>query len=165
MNHGVHHALPVRDVFVNHVYLRVPYVLDGGGCRLHRRRAISASLYAILEGAAAQGRQAGLARWGGGRHLPASACLEWALQKGASTSTAPEDSTKGLGLSLLTDFIRLNQGWMDIYSHEGHLRVDGVGVKTTELDVGFEGTLITIGLRCDERFYIFADEVGDDQVF
>lgn len=99
------------------------------------------------------------------RHLPASACLEWALQKGASTSTAPEDSTKGLGLSLLTQFICDNKGWMDIYSHEGHLRVDGAGVKTTDLDVGFEGTLITIGLRCDERFYIFADEVGDDQVF
>ncbi len=91
--------------------------------------------------------------------LPADTCLKWAFQRG--TSTLP--GGRGLGLDLLSSFVRVNNGHMEIFSNEGYARADNSGLAFTNQEVYFAGTLVTILLRCDEKSYCLATE--QDPVF
>jgi hypothetical protein len=86
--------------------------------------------------------------------LPADRCLKWAFQRG--TSTRP--GGRGLGLDLLRSFVEVNDGRMEIFSHEGHALVTKAGVDFHTLPVYFEGTVVNVLLRCDERYYRLASE-------
>ncbi|MFA7343383.1 MAG: hypothetical protein WC003_03670 [Terrimicrobiaceae bacterium] len=86
--------------------------------------------------------------------LPAAACMEWAFQKGSST----RPGGRGLGLDLLRSFVEVNDGQMEIFSHDGHAKVTKQGVEFRTLPVYFEGTLVNILLRCDETHYCLASE-------
>ncbi len=86
--------------------------------------------------------------------LQTHACMKWAFQEG--TSTKP--GGRGLGLDLLASFVRLNDGRMEIFSHEGHALVTKAGVAFAARPVYFEGTLVNVSIRCDERFYRLQSE-------
>lgn len=88
--------------------------------------------------------------------LPANACLKWAFQRGTTTCIA--GVARGLGLDLLKEFIRLNQGKLEVYSNEGYALIDKDGEKYKNRDISFEGTVIHITLCCDEHLYRFSDE-------
>lgn len=88
--------------------------------------------------------------------LPADACLRWAFTRGKSTST--EGIARGIGLDLLKEFIRINQGKLEVYSNEGYAIIDKVGERYENREISFEGTLVHITLRCDEKLYRFRDE-------
>jgi len=75
--------------------------------------------------------------------------MEWAFERG--TSTLP--GGRGLGLDLLTSFVQVNAGEMQIFSHEGHAMVNSNGVAFSQTSEYFEGTLVNILLRCDEHYY------------
>ena len=87
-------------------------------------------------------------------HSPAHACMEWAFQLGTSTKIGG----RGVGLDLLASFVRMNDGRMDIFSHDGHALVTKDGVEFSILPVYFEGTLVNISFRCDERYYFLKSE-------
>lgn len=82
-------------------------------------------------------------------------CLKWAMQKGATTS----DTARGLGLDLLKEFVEINHGQLDIYSHSGHLNLCSDGATLNRIEPGFMGTLVNITFRCDNVRYQFASEV------
>lgn len=88
--------------------------------------------------------------------LPASACLRWAFTRGKSTSTG--SVARGLGLDLLKEFVRVNQGTLEVYSNEGYAIIDKDGEAFENRDISFEGTVVHITLRCDEKLYRFKDE-------
>jgi len=88
--------------------------------------------------------------------LPASACLKWAFQRGTTTCIA--GVARGLGLDLLKEFIRLNQGKLEVYSNEGYALIDKNGERYENRNISFEGTVIHITLCCDEHLYRFSDE-------
>jgi hypothetical protein len=87
--------------------------------------------------------------------LTAAGCLRWAFQRG---NTTKEDEPGGLGLDLLKEFIRINQGKLEVYSNEGYAIINNDGERYENRDIGFEGTMMHITLRCDEKLYRFADE-------
>lgn len=87
-------------------------------------------------------------------HLPADVCLNWAFRQGTST----QPGGRGLGLDLLTSFVRLNEGRMEIFSHEAHAIVTKDGVVFQTREPHFEGTLVNILLRCDTRYYYLKSE-------
>jgi len=89
--------------------------------------------------------------------LTAAACLRWAFTRGKSTSTG--GVARGLGLDLLKEFVRLNQGKLEVYSNEGYAIIDKDGERYENRDISFEGTVVHITLRCDEKLYHFKDEV------
>lgn len=62
---------------------------------------------------------------------------------------------------LLKDFIRKNQGRLEVFSHDGYGKINAEGESYHARAVGFEGTLINIVLRCDENFYCLASELTD----
>ncbi|MBU1398218.1 MAG: ATP-binding protein [Proteobacteria bacterium] len=88
--------------------------------------------------------------------LPAAACLRWAFTRGKSTST--EGVARGIGLDLLKEFIRINQGKLEVYSNEGYAIIDKDGERYENLDISFEGTVVHITLRRDENLYQLSDD-------
>lgn len=91
-------------------------------------------------------------------------CLEWAFRRGTSTK-AKAGRSRGLGLDLLRKFIQLNQGSLDIYSHDGHASVIDNGVSYATLPHFFEGTLVNICIQCDDHYYTLASENVSDVKF
>ncbi|NPU95259.1 MAG: ATP-binding protein [Gammaproteobacteria bacterium] len=88
--------------------------------------------------------------------LSGAACLKWAFERGNSTCTG--GVARGLGLDLLKEFVRLNQGKLEIYSNDGYAIVDKDGERFENRELAFEGTVVHITLRCDENLYRFRDE-------
>ncbi len=90
--------------------------------------------------------------------LSGATCLKWAFESGNSTSV--DGVARGLGLDLLKEFIRLNQGKLEVYSNNAYAIVDKDGDRYENRNLNFEGTAVHITLRCDERLYQFRDEDG-----
>ncbi len=88
--------------------------------------------------------------------LTAAQCLHWAFRRG--TSTRPNGMARGLGLDLLKEFIRVNDGKLEVYSNEGYALIDKENERFVNRSITFEGTIFHVTLRCDERYYRFADE-------
>ena len=96
--------------------------------------------------------------------LNAASCLKWAFQRG--TTTRPNGTSRGMGLDLLKDFVKINKGKLEIFSHEGYALIDEAQEIFTNRQTFFEGTLANITLRCDESlYYQFASEVTDKPLF
>jgi signal transduction histidine kinase len=95
--------------------------------------------------------------------LNAAACLKWAFQRG--TTTKPNGTSRGMGLDLLKEFVKLNQGRLEIFSHEGYALIDETQETFVNRETFFEGTLLNITFRCDESYYRFADEAPEGPIF
>lgn len=90
--------------------------------------------------------------------LSAADALRWAFQRGHSTSlrTGP----RGVGLDLLKELVRKTNGTMLVYSHDGRAKIDRSGETYEDSQPFFEGTLVQIGLRCDDKHYMLSNEVA-----
>lgn len=55
----------------------------------------------------------------GDQDIKAPSALKWAFQRGAST----RDEGRGLGLDILKSFIKLNKGFLEIYSHDAYTKI------------------------------------------
>lgn len=72
--------------------------------------------------------------------------IKWALVDGNTTKT---DISGGLGLSLLTEFIKLNNGKFQIVSDDGFYEV-GASLQSAFLDFPFPGTIVNMEFRTDD---------------
>ncbi len=95
--------------------------------------------------------------------LTAAGCLRWAFQRGHTTRL--RDEPGGLGLDLLKEFVRINQGRLESYSNEGYVLIDRDGERFENRSVSFKGTIFHITLRCDETLYQFANEADEHLPF
>lgn len=95
--------------------------------------------------------------------LPAGRALEWAFQAG--NTTKPNGMGRGMGLDLLRDFVRLNKGRLEVFSHDGYARIDEKEEKYETRSSTFEGTILNISLQCDDRHYCFVEEVPKTPLF
>lgn len=99
----------------------------------------------------------------GNHDLSAGAALRWAFQQG--TTTQPNGMGRGIGLDLLRQFVKLNKGRLEVFSHEGYAVIDEGEERYETRRTFFEGTLVNIGLHCDETHYCLASEVADEPLF
>ncbi len=95
--------------------------------------------------------------------LPAANCLKWAFQRG--TTTKPNGASRGMGLDLLKEFVKINKGKLEIFSHEGYAMIDEKQEIFMNRETSFEGTLINITLICDESYYRLASEATEEFIF
>lgn len=81
-------------------------------------------------------------------------CIEWALTEGKST-IEDEFVKRGLGLSRLEEFIKLNNGTISIYTDDICCIIKNKGRNYIDLDVPIIGTLIIINIIADsDHIYI-----------
>ena len=95
--------------------------------------------------------------------LTSAQCLRWAFQQGSTTK--PDTTRRGNGLVLLKEFVNVNHGRLEIYSQNGYALIEGGKEKFNNRRKFFQGTLVNITLRCDERYYQLADESLADPLF
>lgn len=84
-------------------------------------------------------------------------CVEWALTEGKST-IEDELIKRGLGLSRLEQFIKLNKGTMSIYTDNICCIIKSTGRKYIDLEYPIMGTLIIINIIADsDHIYIVGE--------
>lgn len=96
-------------------------------------------------------------------NFPAGKALEWAFQAG--NTTKPNGMGRGMGLDLLRDFVRLNKGRLEVFSHDGYAKITEAEEKYEARNSMFEGTILNISLQCDDRHYCFVEEVPNTPLF
>lgn len=85
-----------------------------------------------------------------------ASAMQWALKPGNSTKTdsLDENMPRGLGFNLLRKFIFQNSGNINIYSNTCHVFVDKSGFyKIVGIKRDFPGTIVTIDVNCDDKYY------------
>ncbi|HEV7395519.1 MAG TPA: ATP-binding protein [Pyrinomonadaceae bacterium] len=95
--------------------------------------------------------------------IPAGTAVEWAFKRGTTTRT--DGSGGGLGLDLLKQLVTLNGGSLTVLSQDGWAVILNRGEKYLSRQHCFEGTMITITLRCDEAYYHLTDEDANEPLF
>lgn len=99
-----------------------------------------------------------------GLNLSAVKAIDWATE-GANT-TKRGRIPGGLGLKLLSEFIKLNGGRLTIVSDEGFWSCSGDGSEQKTLNAAFPGTVVSIEINAaDERSYRLTSEVSANDVF
>lgn len=93
----------------------------------------------------------------------AAATLRWAFRPG--NTTKPNGMGRGLGLDLLRDFVKVNQGELEIYSHEGYGQIKEGRERYLDRSTFFEGTVVNITFHCDESYYHLVSEEQEDKLF
>lgn len=86
--------------------------------------------------------------------------LRWAFTKGTTTSKN-QRYPRGLGLDLLKEFVWLNNGALEIYSHHGHGRVTHSEEVFRTLQLAVGATIVQMKINCDKQHYVFASELPD----
>jgi len=99
-----------------------------------------------------------------GKRMNAADALQWAFQRGNSTKSDAEGIARGMGLDLLREFVRLNQGKLEVFSYDGFARIDRMqnfGARHPS----FLGTVVNITFSCDESYYRLASEPVNAPLF
>jgi len=93
--------------------------------------------------------------------MEAADTIEWAMKKGNTTKTG--DTSGGLGLAVIFDFITLNKGKIQVISSNGFYEYYNGIVNKNTLNSVFEGTIINISFNLNDiNHYRLTVEVEDD---
>ena len=84
--------------------------------------------------------------------------IRWALVNG---NTTKQDAPGGIGLAVLTDFIKMNKGKFQIVSDDGFYEV-GETVSSQILHYPFPGTVVNMKFRTDDPNSYRLDSENDD---
>lgn len=95
--------------------------------------------------------------------LRADYALRWAFQP--NTTTKPNGIGRGNGLDLLKRFVRVNNGHMQVFSHDGMAIIEKNGENYQVQQPSFEGTMVNISLECDDRYYCLESETSKEPLF
>ncbi|KLU25076.1 hypothetical protein EOS_16720 [Caballeronia mineralivorans PML1(12)] len=95
--------------------------------------------------------------------MEAKDAMRWAFSRGKSTAHDVKGSlvARGLGLDLLKEFVRVNGGVLQVYSHDGYARIDSDAETYENLVDWFPATVILLKLTCVEALYVLSDEIDE----
>lgn len=96
--------------------------------------------------------------------LKGSEAIEWALKYGNTTKTG--NISGGLGLDIIFEFIKLNNGKIQIVSSDGYWEFRRGITKTENMRDFFPGTIANIEFNLDDsNIYQLKEEVSLDDIF
>ncbi|RCW31304.1 hypothetical protein [Marinilabilia salmonicolor] len=99
-----------------------------------------------------------------GASLSGAKAIEWALQYGNTTKTG--NISGGLGLDIIFNFIKLNQGKIQIISSDGYWEYRRGFTTKTNFEKAFPGTIANIEFNLDDSArYQLREEVPLDDIF
>jgi hypothetical protein len=91
--------------------------------------------------------------------IDAQRAMKWAFAQGTSTKAEIVGYSRGLGLYTLKEFIKVNKGFMEVFSNDGYVKINHQGEVYRQNNFSISGTFVHISLPADERFYCFDYEV------
>lgn len=100
------------------------------------------------------------------KNLKMNSCsaIKWALTEGHTTKTGNQPG--GLGLKLIKDFIRMNQGKLQIVSRFGYFEFNADGSSFEKMDHDFPGTSVNIEINTnDTNSYCLKSELSKNDIF
>lgn len=77
--------------------------------------------------------------------------IEWASKEGHSTASSNDNPTRGLGLSLLHDFVLNNNGKLSILSDDGYWYIANGKSSTDRVQKKFLGTIINLTVNVNDK--------------
>jgi len=99
-----------------------------------------------------------------GLDLPPDEAILWATKGRNTTKRGPIPG--GLGLKLLTEFVNLNEGRLQIVSDAGYWCLRKDQVATVHLPLPFPGTAVSLEIRTDDtRSYALTSELKESDIF
>lgn len=94
--------------------------------------------------------------------------MRWALETGNSTRTDSVELQipRGLGFRLLSEFVNVNAGNLNVYSNSCAAEVVGNGIySVTHMKTPFSGTMVNISINCDGRHYKFIPTANENEQY
>lgn len=89
--------------------------------------------------------------------INAADAIEWAMKKGNTTKTG--DTSGGLGLAVIFEFIKLNRGKIQVISSDGFYEFKNGIISKNKLDSIFDGTIVNIKFNLnDPNHYTMSNE-------
>jgi len=99
-----------------------------------------------------------------GLDLTPEGAIEWATQALNTTKRGPTPG--GLGLKLLSEFIDLNSGRIQIISDTGYWRREDRSTVTARLAAPFPGTIVSVEINtADTQSYMLSSELSETDIF
>jgi len=99
-----------------------------------------------------------------GLDLPAHEAIVWATQAQHTTKRGPIPG--GLGLKLLSEFINLNGGRLQIVSDRGYWALEKGHTQTERLSQPFPGTVVNVEINtADTQSYALSSELKTSDIF
>ena len=93
-----------------------------------------------------------------------SECIEWATKDKNTTKTGTISG--GLGLAIIFDFIKLNNGKIQIISSDGYWELRRGKLFKQELNFTFQGTIANLEFNlADKNEYLLKEEIDLDNIF
>ncbi len=103
-------------------------------------------------------------RYTGNKKVSSCSAINWALIEGNTTKTGRQPG--GLGLKLIKDFIRMNEGKLQIVSRFGYYEFSASGDAIEKMDHDFPGTSVNIEINTqDTNSYCLKTELSSDDIF
>jgi signal transduction histidine kinase len=95
--------------------------------------------------------------------LNAGEAIKWAMKKGNTTKTG--DTSGGLGLSVIFEFIKLNKGKIHIISADGFYEFSDGKETVSKLNSRFNGTIVNIRFNLnDTSYYSLKSETENNDI-
>lgn len=85
------------------------------------------------------------------KDIDATEAIVWAMVKGNTTKTG--DTSGGLGLAVIFQFIEFNMGKIQVISSDGFYEFNRGKVVTNKLNSKFDGTIVNIKFNLDDDNY------------
>ncbi len=96
--------------------------------------------------------------------LSGSDTIDWAVQEKHTTKIG--DTPGGLGLSLIRDFLKLNNGKIQIVSSDGYWHQLGNEINQMSFDNEFDGTIVNLEFNLnDKSSYCLKSELKLEDIF
>ncbi len=96
-------------------------------------------------------------------NLTSVQAIKWAVQ---DRHTTKKDTPGGIGLARLSEFIKLNQGKMQIVSYDGFYEYTAEHEKSSSFIGEFPGTVVNLQFNTgDENWYSLKEEVDINDIF
>ncbi len=89
--------------------------------------------------------------------------IKWAVQYGHTTRRG--NIPGGLGFSIIRDFLRVNEGKLQIISSNGMWEESKGIIFDSKLSNKFQGTIVNLEFNIDKKYYILTEEVDLKNIF
>src|SRR5690554_3326784 len=97
------------------------------------------------------------------KKIKAEDAIKWAMQKGNTTKKG--DTSGGLGLNVIFEFIKLNNGKIQVISSDGFYEFNKGKERVSSMSSSFKGTIVNLRFNLsDAKTYYLEDEVLDDDI-